>query len=100
MQAPYALLQRKARNSFQKLLRLDGKLDRQLFAFVYLTNTVAASEGLHFKRMADLRQGMSEFRPAFQNFNQMLSHSQIHPNSPIKPTVLVVADEIFTMNER
>jgi hypothetical protein len=50
----YAQLQRKARASFKKLLRTDGKLERNVLSFFYVTNTVAASQGHHFKRMAEL----------------------------------------------
>jgi len=39
----FNLLQRKARGSFKKLLRTDGKLERHVFSFFYVTNTLAAS---------------------------------------------------------
>ena len=97
---PYAQLQRKARASFKKLLKTDGKLERQVFSFFYLQNTVAASQGLHFKRMTELKTGMQEFRTTWLNFNQPLTQVPQYPTQPIKPTVLVVADEIFTMGER
>ena len=48
-------LQRKARSSFKKLLRTDGRLERQVFSFFYITNTVAASQGFHFKRIGELK---------------------------------------------
>jgi len=71
-----------------------------VFSFFYIANTVAASQGLHFKRITELKQGMSDFRPSWLNFNQPLTQVPQYPGQPIKPTVLVVADEIFTMGDK
>ena len=62
-------LQRKARASFKKLVRMDGRLERQVFSFFYIANTVAASQGIHYKRITELKQGMTEFRTTWLNFN-------------------------------
>ncbi|MFO0116978.1 MAG: hypothetical protein ACK521_04980 [bacterium] len=45
----YLELQKKARASFKKLLKLNGKLTNQGLAFFYLQNTPAASSGIIFK---------------------------------------------------
>ena len=71
----YQQLQRKARDCFKKLLRTNGKLDKQSWAFFYLNNTVAASQGQHFNRISQLRQGMSEFSALWCNFNQPLDRA-------------------------
>jgi hypothetical protein len=47
----YLDLQKKARLSFKKLLKLNGKLNCQGLAFFYISNTQAASNGLLFKPM-------------------------------------------------
>lgn len=96
----YQSLQRKARASFKKLMTTQGRLERQVFAFFFISNTVSASQGHHFKRIGDLKQGMSEFRTSWLNFNQVLSTVPQYPGQHLKPTVLVVADELFTMNDK
>jgi uncharacterized protein YdbL (DUF1318 family) len=47
----YLELQKKARASFKKLFKLNGKLTNQGLAFFYIQNTQAASNGLLFKPM-------------------------------------------------
>ena len=76
----FNLLQRKARGSFKKLLRTDGKLERHAVSFFYVTNTVAASQGCHFKRITELKQGMMEFRTTWLNFNKALAQVPQYPS--------------------
>ena len=70
------------------------------FAFFYITNTVAASQGQHFKKISEIRQNMTEFRTQWINFNQPIDGHSRYPGHMVKPTVLVVADEIFTMGDK
>jgi hypothetical protein len=96
----YLELQKKARSSFKKLLKLNGKLTNQGLAFFYLQNTPAASSGNIFKPMTQLRTQMKQFWCTWINYNQALPSGPQFPSHVIKPTVLVVADDIFTMGDK
>lgn len=61
---------------------------------------MAASQGVHYKRIQELKTGMNEFKTSWLNFNKPLVQVPMYPGQPIKPTVLVVADEIFTMPDK
>ena len=43
---------------------------------------------------------MNEFRAQWINFNQPIDGHSRYPGHLLKPTVLVVADEIFTMGDK
>ena len=43
---------------------------------------------------------MTEFRTQWINFNQPIDGHSRYPGHMVKPTVLVVADEIFTMGDK
>ena len=43
---------------------------------------------------------MNEFRTSWINFNQTIDGHARYPGHALKPTVLVVADEIFTMGDK
>lgn len=66
----YLELQKKARLSFKKMLKLDGKLNTQGLAFFYIQNTQSASSGFLFKPMQQLRSQMKQFWCSWINFNQ------------------------------
>lgn len=51
----YTALQTKARQSYKKILKTEGILKKQAWAFFYITNTKAAAQGGHFKKMAEIR---------------------------------------------
>lgn len=57
----YLDLQKKARLSFKKLLKLNGKLNYQGLGFFYMQSTPAASSGFLFKPMQQLRTQMKQF---------------------------------------
>ena len=44
-----------------------------------MSNTVAASQGFHFKRLAELKTGFSEFKTTWLNFNQPLTQVPQYP---------------------
>lgn len=48
-------LQNKARLSYRRLLKLNGKLSAHGLAFFYLTTTQQATNGLLFKPMQQIR---------------------------------------------
>ena len=81
----YLEIQKKAKASFKKLLKLNEKLTKQGLAFFYLQNTPAASSGSIFKPMT--------------NYNQALPSGPQFPSNISKPKILVVADNIFNMDD-
>jgi hypothetical protein len=66
-----------------------------VFAFFFQSQTTSASQGLFFKPMNVLKTKLKPFYATWLNFNQPLDSSK-----GIKPSVLVVADEVFTMNDK
>lgn len=50
--------------------------------------------------MTQLRTQMKQFWISWINFNQALPTGPQFPSHVFKPTVLVVADEIFTMSDK
>ena len=50
--------------------------------------------------MTELKNSMNEFKTCWLNFNQPLAQVPQYPGHPIKPTVIIAADEIFTMADK
>ena len=62
--------------------------------FFYIQNTMAASNGVLFPAMLNIRQKSKNYNPSWVIFNQPV-HA---PGSErLKPAVLIVADELFMM---
>lgn len=51
----YLDLQNKARGSYRRLLKLNGKLNNHGLAFFYIASSQTASNGLLFKPMQTIR---------------------------------------------
>lgn len=93
-------LQRKARLSYKKLQRTEGRLDRHYFAFFYIAHTQEASRGAHIERISALKQALTQFRPQYVDYNRALTSQSTNGKLLVnRPTVLVVADEIFSMTD-
>ena len=65
-----------------------------------MNNTGAASNGIHFKTMQILKNKMKQFHTLWINYNQPMPSMPTFPGQVTKPSVLVVADEIFTMGDK
>ena len=81
---------------------MGNKFSQQHLAFFMIQNTIAASNGQHFKKISALKQNQNEigFKSTYMNFNQPLVLAPKYPGQPIVPNVIVAADEIFTMNDK
>ena len=56
-----------------------------------------AGSGGHFKRIEELKLAMANFKLYWINFNQPLAQVAKNAGHLLIPTVLLVADEVFSM---
>jgi hypothetical protein len=78
------------------LQRTQGHVNNHNLAFFYIQNTLAAQNGVLFPAMMNIRQKSKLYNPQWVIFNQPLNTSQAER---FKPTVLIVADELFMMSD-
>ena len=63
-------------------------------AFFYIQNTMAATNGVLFPAMMNIRSKSKNYNPSWVIFNQPVHASG---SERLKPAVLIVADELFMM---
>ena len=63
-------LQSKARLGFKKLLKMNGKLDKQPMAFFYLADSPHSNNGQYFKVMQVIKTKMKQFWSQWVKYNQ------------------------------
>ena len=74
-----------------------GIIQQQNMAFFYIQNTHAANNGILFPAMISIRQKSKQYNPQWVCFNQAITNGSQFERQ--KPTVLVVADELFMMQD-
>jgi hypothetical protein len=67
-------------------------------AFFYTADNAHAQNGTYFKSMAAIKQKCKQFYYNWTKYNQ--GYLDVNPNSFARPTVLVVADEVFQMADK
>jgi len=65
----YQMLQKKARQSYKRLQRTHGHIGHQNMAFFYMSNTIAAQNGVIFPSMLSIRQKSKNYSPNWICFN-------------------------------
>jgi hypothetical protein len=87
----YLKLQQKARLSYKQLQRKEGNVRNLGFAFFYVNKLAVIENKVLFPTMASLRNKGRMYNLQWVCYNQPLTFDSQ------RPSVLVVADEIFMM---
>ena len=88
-------LQTKARQSYRRLQRTRGQIEKHQIAFLWIRGSAAAESGVLFPAINSIKQKTAKSFPVkWLCFNQELGKQ-----TP-RGTILVVADEIFMMNDK
>ena len=90
-------MQEKAKNSYRRLMLLKTQSldDRFKLAFFFFTDAVQANNGQYFKKMKEFKSRAFQFNMSWQRYNEPVKRVPSSLGLMMKPTLLVVADEVF-----